>query len=318
MIARKTNNTTSINRTSSIELKHLRFAVAATDHGSFRQAAEFLAVRQSTLSRSVRQFELLLGITVFERSSGGVRPTPVGRRILQMARTILDEFDALIAIARSNHSGSAGRLAIGFCNSLSAGNLRAMVLDFKARFPNVELATAERSRIRLSRMLRDGTLDILVVTPNGLLDDCKALPLWSERILVMLPKDHRLVGRDTIRWTDLSSETVLISQYDPGPEIEDLLNSKLISSVDRPKIERHDVSRGALKALVSMSLGISLVLESDLGATLPSPLYQELRDGTGPSRLEFSAFWRADNENPTLKSFLKLLRERYPSPAAVD
>ena len=158
-----------------------------------------------------------------------------------------------------------------------------MVLDFKERFPNIELSTAERSRTRLSRMLRNGTLDILIVTPNAMLNDCKSLPLWSERILLMLSKDHPLVGHDTVHWTDLSSETVLISQYDPGPEIEDLLNSKLISSIDRPKIERHDVSRGALKALVSMKLGISLVLESDLGATLPSPLYRELRDGSGPS-----------------------------------
>jgi len=47
-----------------------------------------------------------------------------------------------------------------------------------------------------------------------------------------------------------------------------------------------------------MELGVSLVLESDLGAILPSPLYRELRDGAGPSRIEFSAFWRADNDNP--------------------
>jgi DNA-binding transcriptional LysR family regulator len=74
------------------------------------------------------------------------------------------------------------------------------------------------------------------------------------------------------------------------------------------------VSRGAIKALVSMEMGISLILESDLGTNLPSPLYRELRDGIGPSRLGFSAVWRADNENPALKSFLELLAERYPSP----
>jgi DNA-binding transcriptional LysR family regulator len=64
-------------------------------------------------------------------------------------------------------------------------------------------------------------------------------------------------------------------------------------------------------------MGISLVLESDLGANLPSPLYRELRDGTGPSRLGFSAIWRSNNENPALDYFLTLLSERYPSPADV-
>ena len=300
---------------SSINVAHLRLAIAAADHGSFRQAAEFLAIRQSTLSRTIRQFEQSIGITLFERSSGGVAPTPAADQIIRTARTILDDFDALVASGKSKQGRAAGRLAIGFCSSLSAGQLRAMVSLFRDQFPEVELVTAEKSRMELSRMLRRGTLDVLVVTPNDVLRGYKFLPLWSERILVALPSAHRLIDRETLHWTDLSSETVLVSRYDPGPEIEDLLNSKFISSIDRPKVERHDVGRGTLKALVSMGFGIGLVLESDLGATLPSPLYRELRDGTGPSRLDFSAFWRGDNENSALGSFLKLLRERYPSPA---
>jgi len=167
-------------------------------------------------------------------------------------------------------------------------------------------------------MLRNGTVDVLIVTSDAPLQDCKAMPLWSERILVMLPRDHSLSASESLYWTDLKDETVLLSQYDPGPDIEQLLRSKLLSPDDRPKVETHDVSRGAMKALVSMRVGVSLILESDLGAVLPSPVYRELRDGTGPSRLSFSAFWRADNENPALESFLKLLRERYPSPVAGD
>jgi DNA-binding transcriptional LysR family regulator len=300
---------------SSIELAHLRLTIAAADHGSFRQAAEFLAVRQSTLSRTIRQFEQSLGITLFERSSGGVAVRPAAHQIIRTARTILDDFDALVANAKSNQGRAVGRLAIGFCSSLSAGQLRAMVSLFRDQFPEVELVTAEESRIQLSRMLRRGVLDILIVTPYEALRGYRFLPLWSERILVALPNDHRLIERETLHWCDLNSETVLVSRYDPGPEIEDLIKAKFVSSVDRPKIERHDVGRGTLKALVSMGFGIGLVLESDLGATLPSPLYRELRDGTGPSRLDFSAFWRGDNENSALESFLELLRERYPSPA---
>lgn len=302
-------------RRCCVDLQNLRHAVAAADYGSFRQAAVVLSIRQSTLSRSIRDLEQSIGIMLFERSSGGVAPTAAGRSVLRMARSILEEFDALLAIARSSQTGSAGSLALGFCSSLSAGNLRNTMSAFKRRFPKIGISTAERSRSQLTRMLRNGSLDILILTATSALEDCKSLPTWSERILVTLPSDHRLVERDTLHWTDLSSETVLISQYDPGQEIEDLLNSKLVSPVDRPKIERHDVSRGAIKALVSLGFGISLVLESDLGAALPNPLYRELRDGTGSSRLDFFAFWRAENENPALECFLELLREHYPSPA---
>jgi hypothetical protein len=125
---------------------------------------------------------------------------------------------------------------------------------------------------------------------------------------------HNLTARETIYWTDLRDETVLPSQYDPGREFEDLLVSKLVSLEDRPKIERHDVSRRIPKSLIGMKAVISLVLESDIGANFTELVYRELRDGTGPSRFDYSAFWSTDNENPALKVFLKMLSESYPSP----
>lgn len=298
----------------ALELRHLRSAVTAGDCGSLRKAAELLRLQQSTLSRSIRQVEDDLGVTIFERSSGGVNPTPAGRAVLRLARTILEEFDALIATAKSVQNSEAGRLAVGFCTSLSAGNLQASLLDFKRRLPHVELATVERSRTRLAMALRNGVLDILIVTGSLPSLDSKTMQLWSERVLVVLPQDHPLTSRQTIYWTDLRGETVLLSHYDPGREFEDLLVSKLVSPEDRPKIERHDVSRGIIKSLISMKVGISLVLESDMGANFSGLVYRELRDGTGPSRFEYSAYWRADNENPALGAFLKLLSERYPSP----
>jgi hypothetical protein len=79
-----------------------------------------------------------------------------------------------------------------------------------------------------------------------------------------------------------------MSQYDPYWEFEDLITSKL-SPDDRSGLEHHDVSR-ILKSLISMKLGIGLVLESDVGVRVPSIIFKELRDGTGPARVQFSAF----------------------------
>ncbi|UPT91971.1 LysR family transcriptional regulator [Bradyrhizobium barranii subsp. apii] len=301
-----------MSRGQAVDLQQLRFAIAAADCGSIRQAAELLSIRHSTLSRSIRQLEHLIGVAVFERSGGGVKQTPAGRRVLWMARLILEQVDVLVATAKSNGRGEAGRLSIGFCTSISAGNLRATLTEYKNRFPRIELATIERSRARLATALRNGTVDILIVIGEVPLPDNTVRSLWSERILVSLADSHPLAARNVIYWTDLRNETVLLSQHDPGRELEDLLVSKLVSPEGRPRIERHDVSRGIIKSLISMKLGISLVLESDIGASFAGLVYRELRDGTGPTRVDFSAHWRADNDNPALDSFLKLLAERYP------
>ena len=161
-----TDNLRNASRTLAIELQHLRFIVAANNCGSLRRAADMLSVRHSVLSRSISQLEHRVGATLFERSAGGVRPTFAGRGVLKIANLVLEQIDALVETARSNGQGKAGRVSIGFCTSISAGNLRATLIEFKERFPQVELATVERSRIRLMNALRDGTVDI-VICPGG-------------------------------------------------------------------------------------------------------------------------------------------------------
>ncbi|KJC60344.1 LysR family transcriptional regulator [Bradyrhizobium sp. LTSPM299] len=302
-------------RPPAIDLQCLRFAVAASDCGSIRKAANTLSVRHSVLSRSIGQLEHLIGVALFERSSGGIKPTLVGQGVLRTARLVVEQVDALLEASRHGGRGETGRVSIGFYTSISAGSLRATLVEFRKRFPQIELATVERSRVRLVSAVRNGTVDVVISPDRIRSTDCKILSLWSERILLSLPENHALTARETVYWTDLRSETVLLSQYDPGRELEDLLLSKLLSSEDRPRIERHDVSRGIIKSLVSMGLGVSLVMESDSGAGLA---YRELRDGTGCSRMDFSAHWRADNENPALSNLLKLLAERYPPAAARD
>jgi DNA-binding transcriptional LysR family regulator len=298
----------------AIDLQHLRLAVAACDYGSFRRAAEVLSIKHTVLSRSIGQLEYMVGTSLFERSSGGIKPTIAGRAVLRIARLILEQVDALVDTGISNGRGETGHFTMGFCTSISTGNLRATLGEFKKRLPQIELATMERSRVRLMTALRSGTVDVVVAPGRLLSKDAKALPLWSERIMISLPQEHSLAAREIVYWTDLRNETILLSQYDPGRELEDLLISKLVLPEDRPKIERHDVSRGIIKSLISMGMGLSLVMESDIGASFAGLVYRELQDGTGPSRLDFYAHWRDDNENPVLRGFLDLLAERYPSP----
>jgi len=118
------NLNTPINR-NTISFQHLRYAVVAADHGSFRSAAETLMVQQTTLSRCIRQLEHTIGTPVFDRYSGGVRATRFGQSFLRIARSILEQVDNMVTSAQMTGRGEFGPLSIGFYTSLSAGNLRA-------------------------------------------------------------------------------------------------------------------------------------------------------------------------------------------------
>jgi DNA-binding transcriptional LysR family regulator len=310
----KSKNGAHRSLTSPVDLMHLRYAVAAADYGSFRRAAEALLLRQSTMSRGVRQLEERIQMIVFERSSGGVRATQAGRHFLRMARSILEQMDTLVTNAHSVGRGEVGRLVIGFYTSLSAGNLRATLIDYAQRFPQIEIGVTESSRTRLYTALRNSAIDVAILTGGTTFLASRSMALWSERIVVALPEGHRLANGETVYWTDLKGETLLMSRRDPGPEIQDLLITKLVSPGDRPKAIFHDTGCGNIKSLVAAGFGVSLVAESDVGGNFSGLVYREIRDGMGPSLVGYSAHWRTDNDSPALASFLKMLGERYPSP----
>ena len=79
---------------------------------------------------------------------------------------------------------------------------------------------------------------------------------------------------------------------------------------------RHNIGLDRLLTLVGAGWGIPLVLESATGVTYPGVTFREVYDAEGPTRLSFRAYWRQANNNPSLRPFLDLLRERYPDLSA--
>lgn len=299
----------------TIEIRHLRYAEAADRHGSFRKAADSLALKQSNLSRRIRHLEEHLGVSLFERTNSGVRTTAAGRDFLVGVRRILDELQTVVDSAKAAGRGEAGRIAVGFYTSLSVGNLRATLIEFARRFPDVEISTIEGSRARLCSGVQNGTIDVAIVTGETLPDCGQSMALWSERLFVALPEDHPLAANEIIHWTDLRHERFLLSERDPGPEIQDILVSRLASPGVVPHIVRQDVSTENIKSLVGTGRGVSLMSEACLGASSLGVVYREARDGNGATRIGYCAFWKDSNSNAALLNFIRLLEERSPPPA---
>ena len=154
------------NESSMVAFQHLRYAVISAEYGSFRRAAEALLMRQSTLSRRIRQLEESIGVTVFERSSGGVCATTAGRDFLRTARSILEQMDALVTCA---HYTAAERRPAG-CGFLYVAIGRQLAGDvggLPAAVPAVELRMVESSRMRLVTALRNGAIDIVIAPDAG-------------------------------------------------------------------------------------------------------------------------------------------------------
>jgi DNA-binding transcriptional LysR family regulator len=298
-----------------IELKDLRWAIIVTQHRSLRQAAERLNIRQSTLSRRLRSLESMLGVPLFERTNGGTRPTIEGLEFLEAARRIIEETESITVRLKTRSRGESGQLTIGVHASLSAGNLRATLIEYRRRFPDVEPHLVDGSSDHLICDLSSSAVDIAFVVGGNPRWDGKSLPVWTERVVVAIPEDHPLSAHDAIHWADLMSEPLLLPEQGPGPELAKLIGSKL-AGYDAGRILRHDISLDRLLILVGAGWGILLALEGATGTSYPGVTFREVHDNDGPTRLNFQAYWRSTNPNPALRLFLGVLRERYPDLSA--
>ena len=65
-----------------MNILHMRYAVEVAKYGSINKASEKLLIAQPNLSRSIKELEAELGITIFDRSTKGMMLTLEGQRFI--------------------------------------------------------------------------------------------------------------------------------------------------------------------------------------------------------------------------------------------
>lgn len=297
----------------SIEIRQLRYAVMTADTQSFSRAAKALNVKQSSLSRRVQSLEDRLGVQLFERTTRGTMPTENGKAFLTVARRIVTDVDNLVTTARNVSYGEQGRLAIGFSSSLMTGNLRLAIGDYISRYPDMQFDGIEGGTEKLFSGLQARIVDAAIIPANITDGGLSKHNLWSERLMLAVPEDHALAVADAIFWTDLRAEVFVVPMDGIGPVVANILASKFGAHGYHPNIIAQDTSIESILSTVCIGRYIALATEASTGVTWPGLAFREISDQGGPARLDYSIYWREENENPALKRFFKLLQERYPT-----
>ncbi|MDK2769701.1 MAG: LysR family transcriptional regulator [Sphingomonas sp.] len=294
-----------------IEVHLLRYALAAADSGSFSQAAGRFGVKQSTLSKHILYLEDRLGVALFRRSSRGVVPTDPGLSILRKARQIVEDIDALDRDCAAIARGAAGQLRFGFHGSLGSGDLSAVIRDFRAAWPDVELAARERSRSRLLRAVERDQLDVAVISGQAQRPGIRSLSFWSEQVMIGLDRSDPLCARDPLYWTDLRGATFIVSKVDPGPFLNDLVASRLSGAGFGPSVKVQDVRR---ENLFSFAGNGCVIVTTGVARQDEELMLRPVHDAFGPTYLEQAIHWRRDNNSAALRHFLEMLARRYGRP----
>ncbi len=287
-----------------IEMRHLHYVVAASRWGSFRRAAASLGVEQSAISRRIQYLEDELGASLFNRHSGGVILTNAGKKFVRHARQALSEVSHAAANVGPIGRGDEGLVRVGIFSSLASGFLAQMLRAYSDRYAGVHIDIIEGGPSDHIAAVRMHKLDVAFVTGVPSQADCDAAQLWTERVFVVLPSGHALADRKSIHWDDLRDQDFIVSEGDPGPEIQDFLITRLADLGVHPAIERYRVGRDSLMHIVSLGRGLTLTSEATIATRFPGVVYRRL----DAEALPFCAVWSPDNDNPALRRMLSLAR----------
>ncbi len=193
-----------------MELRQLKYFVRTAQTLNFSEAARSLYVSQSTLSQQIKSLENELGTILFQRDSHSAFLTQSGEMLLPLAIQTIQSAEACKAQMNDLKEMLTGDLNIGVTYSFSH-ILTETVKNFVKVYPNVKLNIFYRNMVELMEALRHRDVDlVLAFKPDQPYSEIDSRVLFSEKLSVIMRKDHPLAGRESISLKELGNYRLAI------------------------------------------------------------------------------------------------------------
>ena len=242
-----------------MKLNQIRDVVAIADHGSLRAAAQYLGMAQPALTRSIRELEHELGVTLFERHARGVALTSLGEAFITRMRVIQAELQRSRDEMEQMSGRLTGQVSIGLSMACNIALLPGVLAPFKKRFRAVRLKVTERLFPELRKQLLDATLDFYVgpVIGRPVSRECAVETLFENECVILARKGHPLHSAKSL--------TALSEARWVGTQVADHYEQEL-----GPLFRSHGLKEPLIDAEATSALSALIVVaNTDLLAMLP-------------------------------------------------
>ena len=287
-----------------MELRHLRYFVAAVEEGSLTTAAaRRLHTSQPSLGRQIRDLEYQVGAELLSRSAHGVALTPAGKAFLDHARLALMQVDAAVEAARKAAQPGKKTFAVGFQTGHEMNWLARVMHVLRDELQEIEVKVSSDYSPDLAAALSGGRLDVafLRVEPGY---DLAYRVVDREPLVVLMPSDHRLAAKQAIHPRELVDQ-VFIGGSNKAAVLRAVTEDYLRRSGVDIKLD-HGVDNMAMTmSLVASTRGLAL-MPAYAENLLPSSVVSRPLEGEAPT-IAIAVGYSKANTSPILKLFLSRL-----------
>lgn len=285
-------------------LTELRYLLALADTGHFRKAAEQCNVSQPTLSIAIKKLEGELGISLFERSRHKVTVTPIGKRIVEQAQTVIQESQNLVSLAELGKDPLGSMLSVGAIYTVGPYLFPRLVSHLQQSAPKMPLFIEESYTAHLRGKLASGELDAIFIALPFTEPDVVSREVYEESFVVVMPEDHALNSETEIDPAALAEHRVLL--MGAGHCFRDQVLEAcpgLQQAIRQDYAQGHAVVEGSsletLKHMVASGLGITVLPRSAANVITYGNRSLTVRPFSDPApRRSIALAWRASYPRP--------------------
>ena len=238
-------------------LTQLSTFIEIADTNNFTSAANKLGYAQSTVTTQIKQLEDELGCPVFDRLGKTVVLTPAGYRLLTYANKLL-QLEREIHMEVPETDEPSGILKLGVSESLCYNRLPRYLVEYKTRYPKVDIQIQFIMHDNFPEMLKKGELD-LVYTLNPLIEDENLDMLYKqeETLGFYVSPTHLLAKKKKVTEADLDDVPLLLTSHNCS--FRHMLLSDLEDKHIKSNVILETSSKEILKQFAANGLGVAFM-----------------------------------------------------------
>lgn len=238
-----------------MDFDQLRYFLKVAERQNITRAAEELRISQPALSRSIQKLEDELGQPVFERRTRAVALTEAGTLLQARAQQVLSILED--TRAEITDDGQSGRVRVGAIPTIAPYFLPEVLRQFSGEFPRSALIVQENTTDHLLKALTQGELDLAILALPVAARYLEVEELFEEELLLVLPRDHPLVGKEKIRPGDVEPYPFVL--LDEAHCLTDTIVSFCRQRSFQPVAVERTSQLAMVQELVSLSHGVSMI-----------------------------------------------------------
>lgn len=295
-----------------VDIRHLRYFSKVAKLSSFTKAAAALHVSQPSLSKTIKDLEEELGVSLFHRSSRKLELTDAGTAFLANTKVVLEAFNNLTSQLDDLMDLKKGEIRIGIPPIMGATFFSKLISEYKRKYPMIDITLTEVGSKVIKKMVEDGSLDIgLICNLPFNKESFETIKILKDPLMIIANKESELSSKQSVDLAELRDHPFILYRKDFS--LHDSIIEECSKKGFYPIVACESSQSDFMIEMVGAGIGIAL---------LPRKICDQIQDPNiiaiplenSNIYLELAMIWKYDQHIPfAVREFISTSKHLLPA-----